>query len=467
MQGEIVRVRIDATHAPSEITRLRADVALPTTVPTAALIPDIIRIFGIDIADYPLAQWQLRTSTATGEALPAGSTLAETSVSHGDLLVLSNDPGPTPAPRLYDAADALAENSSGIGIVDGFVGRTTALAATGAFSAAMLTMSRTDYVLAAAICFVTAVALFAGVRVAITRSAAPATVSALVCQAITVSITCAIALPGIDPFALFGTWEPSAAAAGTLLAIGIALFLLRPDHAVFPGYARVFATFGSGSIAAGLALGCYPVALTLLESPSRAAAAVVAVATVALLLSPTAAISLAGIRVPRIPAAGEPFDEPSTVENKADAPVRAGWYLDGFTLVLAPAMAVSTIFVLFAAPHGAPLWQLALGATVAVFAAVHSRGHARILPAAAAALSAVSVLLAIAAHQFGTGNWHVPTAIAVPLLAATLLVAIPSDQISPVTRRIAEFVEAIAIAIVFPLVAVLIGIPELISGAFQ
>ena len=62
MLGELIRVRIDAAHMPEDTNRAHADLALPTNVAIAALVPDILQIFDIDIADFPLAQWQLRTA---------------------------------------------------------------------------------------------------------------------------------------------------------------------------------------------------------------------------------------------------------------------------------------------------------------------------------------------------------------------------------------------------------------------
>ena len=70
MLGELIRVRIDAAHMPEDANRAHADLALPTNVAIAALVPDILQIFDIDIADFPLAQWQLRPCPNLGSSMP-------------------------------------------------------------------------------------------------------------------------------------------------------------------------------------------------------------------------------------------------------------------------------------------------------------------------------------------------------------------------------------------------------------
>ena len=91
---------------------------------------------------------------------------------------------------------------------------------------------------------------------------------------------------------------------------------------------------------------------------------------------------------------------------------------------------------------------------------MHSRGHARYTPAAASAAAAVILTLVIAGQQWLAGNWILSATLVGPLLAATGLAAVPSGRISPSARRLAEIFEAVAIALVFPLAAILMELPQ-------
>nr|WP_120491034.1 type VII secretion integral membrane protein EccD [Corynebacterium lactis] len=460
MQGELLRVRIDALHTPTDEPLPRVDIALPTSVETAALIPDILDVFGIDIADYPLAQWQLRTGT--GSVVPAESTLRESAIAPGALLLLTNDPGPIPAPRLFDVADQMADALAGIGIVDGFIGRAVAMLGTVAVALSMLILSGTDHALAAAVCFVAAGGVAAGLRLAVDKKASPKTVTTLLAQIAVLAVACAICFVGVPPWQLHSRWEPAAATAVTLEVIGIALLVATP----LQNYARAMKTVGASASATGLVASAYAAGIAGLGQEVPAAGITAAASLIGLLVAPAVAVSAAGIRVPRIPAAGEPFEIDDRVAAPETAPENAGWLFDGFAGTSAIALAAATAGALLGAgPEWT--WPMALAAASVVFLAVHSRGHARSFPAGATAVSSAAIAVSIAVHQFGQGHWYVSVALIAPMLAGTALTALDASRVSPTARRAAEFVEAIAIAAILPAAAIIAGVPELVAGAFQ
>lgn len=459
MLGELIRVRIDAVHVPSRASRAHADVALPTGVAVAALLPDILRIFDIDVADFPMAQWQLRT--ATGRVLHADDTLAETNIYPGERLEVINDPGPVPMPKIFDAADAITDTTytDGIGVADLLVGCVAALAATIAVAAASLSLSDTDAILGAAVSFIALLAIAGGLRLALTRQARTAIVLTLQIQLLILTVSTTLGFVGLELSRTLAEWPPTAAIATGLAVVGLALTLVGTTS-------RVTATVGAASLASAVTVGSYSGALAFFRDPTQAAAIAVAVAVLAILLAPAIAIKGAGIRVPRVPAAGESFDDAIAPEIPSHAPRRAGWLLDGILVAGATALGSFTLLALLSGQPGSP-WPLALAAAVIVFGFIHSRGQARKVASTAAALAGLAVAVTIGIQQWFQGNWPVSATIVVPLLAATALAAFPATRISPTTRRIAELTEACSIAAIMPLVAIIADLPEFVSGVFQ
>lgn len=466
MLGELVRVRIDAAHIPNQAKCTRADAALPTGVAIATLIPDILAIFDIDIADYPLAQWQLCTSS--GRVLRADDTLAQANIAHGERLVISNDPGPVPTPRVFDAADAITDTTytDGIGDADTAIGCVAALAATIAVAVASISLSNTDTTLGAALSFVTLMGIAGGLRVALVRQARSAIVLTLSTQLVVLTTSSALCFTGLEPALVLTEWPPSAAVAAGLTVLGLALVLAGAPTRGTSSSARITSTVGAIGIVGAVSCGCYSYAISLFGNPAQAGAFAVAVSVLLVLLAPAIAIKAAGIRVPRIPAAGESFDDCSIAEIPESAPRRAGWLFDGLIAAGTVSLGVFTLVCLLC-DDSRSHWTLSLGMAVVVFGLIHSRGQARKIAQFASALTSLSVALAIGALQWFDGTWPVAAVIVVPLLAGTALEALPTRRISPTTRRIAELTEACSIAAILPLVAIIADLPAFIAGVLQ
>lgn len=92
MTASMIRVRVD--FLPGQGPSRRADLLVPAEVPVAALLPELVDVFGS--APDPGASWRVR--------LPGGSVadpetgLADAGVVDGDRLVIADDPGPAPPP---------------------------------------------------------------------------------------------------------------------------------------------------------------------------------------------------------------------------------------------------------------------------------------------------------------------------------------------------------------------------------
>ncbi|HYH32420.1 MAG TPA: EsaB/YukD family protein, partial [Pseudonocardia sp.] len=84
----------------------RVDVALPTDVPVAELVPMLLELVGEPVFGLRPEPWRL--SGAVGGPLPPGATLAQLSVPDGELLRLAPDAPPPPPPVFDDPVDALA-----------------------------------------------------------------------------------------------------------------------------------------------------------------------------------------------------------------------------------------------------------------------------------------------------------------------------------------------------------------------
>lgn len=452
MQGQLLRVRIDAVHTPS-VSRHSIDIALPTTAAIATLIPEIVELFGLHTADYPLASWRLRT--VGGSDLDPEDTLLSAQVSPGAHLILSDDPGNPAPPRHFDAADRIASHSDGVGVIDTPLGCLSALAATLTFIWGLQSLIITDYLLAAALGFLALLALAGGLRIAVHRDASAGVLTTLVVQIFLCATTTAMCFVATSP-------QQALTSPPLLSALAALYFTLGLGHLLIGHHStgrRVLATAGSLFIALALGAATLAAGLTVLGQPLPAAALLIVVAVLTMLLSPNLAVTIAGIRVPKIPAAGEPFDQGPEPITPPTATATAGWLLDGFLTGGAIALATGTL-ISITAETTTNWWAIGLAAAVIAFTLVHSRGHARYTPAAASAAAAVILTLVIAGQQWLAGNWILSATLVGPLLAATGLAAVPSGRISPSARRLAEIFEAVAIALVFPLAAILMELPQ-------
>lgn len=451
-----IRVRVD--FLPPDGGARRADLVVPADAPVAEVLPELLDVFGGTPA--PGAAWRLRLPDGWDADPELG--LAGAGVRAGDRLRIVDDPGPVPAALVTDIADALAGSVPGVGVADGWAGRAAMVAGALAVAAAGLHMSATDAVLAAGVLGACAAACAFGLRVALRRGAAAPTVLLAALLLIGVSAAAGAAVTGVGPAGAFGDWRFTAGLVPGMAVASVAVFLLRPARRTMAG---ATATAGAGGVGATVFTGI-AAAVTWAAGPVPAAATVLAAAVVALTMAPGLCVAAAGVRVPRIPAAGEPFPEdPDPTAPVAVIAHRAGRLLDGAVVAAAAFMAASGVALLVAAD--ASWTSPALVAAVAVVCAIQSRGHAREVPSGALTLAATALLKALAWAQWDVGRWPVALVIVAPVLAGAALPAIPASRVSPTARRALELVEAVALAVSLPLAAVVAGLPDVVGGLLR
>ncbi|MFD0775711.1 EsaB/YukD family protein, partial [Streptomonospora algeriensis] len=97
----------------------RVDAVLPAQEPIGALMPEVLKLLG-DQARNPALPMHL--ATASGVHLDSDSTLADRSISDGDVLRLMRVDEPVPAPVVHEVPDAVGD------VLDGDLGRWNAAA---------------------------------------------------------------------------------------------------------------------------------------------------------------------------------------------------------------------------------------------------------------------------------------------------------------------------------------------------
>jgi type VII secretion integral membrane protein EccD len=219
-----------------------------------------------------------------------------------------------------------------------------------------------------------------------------------------------------------------------------------------------------------------PAALaTLLWDPNpRVTGALLAtVAVLVVYLSPRATIALAKLPVPRVPTAGEPLDDIETQggttvegvsaigkqvipteEGVTERVRRANDYLTGI-LVAATVTAVLGCYLAVDVSNGF-FWQgTAFAAVVAVVLCLRGRSHHDLVQSATLVGGGMTIAFTtIGKTATFLESLRLESALA--LVALTALVVLcglvaPRREFSPVQRRLVEYLELLAIGLVFPL----------------
>ncbi|WP_295627489.1 type VII secretion integral membrane protein EccD [uncultured Corynebacterium sp.] len=450
----MIRVRVD--FLPAGGAGRRADLLLPGETSVAEVVPELVDVFGA--AASPGASWRLRLPDGTVADPESG--LAAAGIRDGDRLTVVDDPGPAPAPMVVDVADVLADDSPGVGVADAAIGRWVAAAATVVAVAGAMRMAAHDAVLAAGMAGIAALVAAAGLRIALRRHGSAPTAFVLSCQVLVVSASSGAALTGVAVTDAVADWRFTAGAVPGPALASAALLVLRPAA---PGVRAAVTAAGAAGVALSVATGVFAAALFGYGEALPAAAVTVAVAVVGLVVAPGLGVAAAGVRVPRIPAAGEPFpDDPDPADPVDVVAHRAGRLLDG--AIAGTAIALVGAAAVIAASGRVGRWEIGLLVAVTVLCLIQSRGHARVVPSGALAATAAAVVLMLAAVAWHVGRWPVAALLVAPLLAGTAVTAIPGTRVTPTTRRILELVEAVAIAVSLPLAAAVADVPDLVAG---
>jgi type VII secretion integral membrane protein EccD len=426
--------------------RHRVDVALPADVPVAELVPMVLELLGEPERGRAGLPRPWRLSGVVGGPLPAAATLGELGVLDGELLRIGPAAPVPAAPVFDDPVDALAAGAR-VAVAREHRFETAAALVVVVASAALLAAAGPGSVAAALLAGAAAVAALTGAAKLVQREGAD--------RAVTHALARSLALGGVAVAAAAG-WNalPSAPVTGPLMAAAVAAGI------VAAGAQLVLRVVAPTLVAAGLVAVVTAVAVMAVRlgaSPVAAATAAASAAIVGTPLLPRAAIRLAGLPRPVVPADGSELTGDDAQLSAAELAERgdlARGYLAG---LVGGASVIAAAGALVAASGGGWSGPVFAGIT-AVVLLLRARGYTDPAPArtalAAGVVTAVGLAFAVAAPAFSAA----PAACVVLLLgAATGVVALDAAArgrrvaLSPVARRSIDLTEGVLVAASVPL----------------
>lgn len=428
-----VRVHVGAFHR-------EVDLAVPGDSSLAEILDEVL---GLTNAPRISRPWE--AGTLAGQPVDQAVSLRESGLDHGSVLVLS-PAGDRHPPVVRDAAEALVETTGTVSVRG--VSTLTGIAGAVAFSICLLGSPLRDQ-LPAAVLFALATSACLAVLIWCRRIQALAVPTVLLAAAGGTSSV----LDGLRPEPPDLAWALSAAigsAAVTLLLLGV-IGVVKT---------RLTATLGTLLLLLGVTASC----LAATGTATGAAAGVVVAAILMLLLAPTAAIQLAGLKVPPLPSAGQDLrvaDRPDPdIDDRARRATRLHeGILLGISLGLLPALLTVAL-----SGGGFPLGLCATAAGSLLLHAARHRSPVATWALFSAGITALTgmVLAAIlgAGHpaQLLTAGLAAAAMLSAPLWAARI------PHLEPTTVVWLERAESLAIAATLPLAAHLMGVFAAIRG---
>ncbi|MET7768268.1 type VII secretion integral membrane protein EccD [Nocardia sp. NPDC005366] len=450
----------------------QVDVVLPTAIPIANFIPDVVALIASrnpDLSEHddngPLAAQHWTLSRLGRGAIDPGRTLTEAEVFDGELLVLRAVDS-VEAPALFDdVIDAVARltessfrgwTSESAGLA-GLAGAVAAVACAGLLL--LVAAAHGSGALAAAAGLGIGLLTLIGAGLVARMYAAPSPAGALgLCGLLLIGSGAAALVPGPagSPHVLLGC-------SATLLPAVIALRVIGGRPTVFATVVTV-AVFG---IAAAGTSTLWDVA------PYKTATATVVAALLAITLAPRLAVAAAALPVPPVPTAGGVIDprdhEPRpTIEGigaigATAIPSAAGLglrsrlandYQSGMTIGIVVVTVCATIMTVAGA--SGHRWQAdALAGAVGIVLTRRGRSFSDLTQAATLVAGGFAVLIPTAA-LVGIGVPDATPAAAGALLVIAALamligVAGPNLDVSPVVQRAGEVLEYFMICVIGPL----------------
>ncbi|MYR07531.1 type VII secretion integral membrane protein EccD [Gordonia sp. SID5947] len=448
------------------------DVALPSSVPVAALLPDLVALIESrnprrhkdnPADDDKREHWTL--SKVGRDPIESHRTLHEAQILDGDLLILKSVVSrETPAlfDDVIDAVGRLNESrfTSWSARSARIMGYVVAMVASVA-AALILLMSRgqADNVLPGAISVVLAIGFIVAATIVVRyyRDEGTATVLSFCAQPLVFAGAMLLTPHG------FGAPHLTFACAASLVSAVIVYRVTTVGPMMHS--AILFASIG-GLIAAG--------EVTLFGSDvAKVGAAMAALSVLCVLLAPRFTIGLARLPLPPVPTSGGPIDPidaevrptiegvgaigamalPSAAALERRA-YTANQYLTGIVLGIAVLAGVGAL--LAADPLNGFDWRTtALAIIVAVVLALRGRAHSDVAQTAIlVATGAIVFALLMAGLAVGDLTWMYIAfgcVLALALLAILTGVVAPQQEFSPVMKRTGEILEYILVGIIAPL----------------
>ncbi|WP_169332162.1 type VII secretion integral membrane protein EccD [Corynebacterium lubricantis] len=410
-----------------------ADMALPSSSTFNELLPELAVLLELPESDQP---WEF--ASVAGAVFDADTPLHSHGIRDGQIVVLHPKTSSAP-PVVRDAAESL-------------VARAHSLAETRG-------LDTVASVIGIAACTIVA-ASFMAVPFALAGAAIVATLLAVFTRRQAFSVG-AILAGGAAP----GLWvasasdSPTSLGMGLLVAIGSSSVLLFGARIANMVSSRVTATLS----AVFLVIGSGVVGLWLPGDAAPAAVSIL-IALLLVMVAPGLGTRLSGLKIPRVPTAGEELpdatDHQPDVDERAEA---AKLIADG--LLLGTSLGLLPALVLLA--HTGGVWEWALLMCTAGALAVHGSRHH--FPIPRVALTATVLLALVAASVAITTSDAHPVFIALTLVITAIPITSPLwskyvSELEPTTVVWFERAEQAAIIAVIPLAMQAAGLFVLIRG---
>ncbi|MGH3916301.1 MAG: type VII secretion integral membrane protein EccD [Pseudonocardiaceae bacterium] len=443
--------------------RTRIDVALPSDVAVADLLPMVLKMAGETAPDGGSRHGGWCLAKLGGTAMAPDHTLGTLGVMDGDLLQLRRRSDNPPPPLFDDVVEAIAASAP-----DSYrpwterTARTLGMVAGGL---ALLACAVTLFLAGPGL----GVVLLSGIG-AVATLAAGAVIARVYGETAT-GVLVAAASPPLGFVSGLYLVPSSVAGQDPLSALGAANLLLGCTLALVLAAASIM-VIGSGitpfvAVATAAALGTLAsLAATLIDSQLAAgiAAGIAAVALGAISVLPRLTIQLARLPLPQVPGSAEDLQEDTSFPDYGAIERRAGLAHEFMTGMIIGSGAVAAIGAVVAATGGA--FGIALGAVVAAVLLLRARSYANGSQAIALLISGMATTAGLLVGWMTTAA---PTTrlllvfgslLVLAALALVLGVIFPRRRFSPVMRRSVDVAEAILIASVLPLA---LGVMDLYS----
>jgi type VII secretion integral membrane protein EccD len=429
--------------------RTRIDVALPSDVAVADLLPMVLKMAGESTPDGGSGHGGWCLARLGEAAIAPDYTLGSLGVVDGDLLQLRRRSENPPPPLFDDVVEAVAAAAP-----DSYRPWTENTARTLGMVAAGLALLACSVVLFFAGPGIGAGVLGAG---AATVTLAAGTVIARVYREKTAGVV--VAAAGLPLGFVGGLYlVPSdlgppnllLACSVTMLFAAAAVMLLGAGITPFVAAATAAALGAVGALTGTLLGG-----ILVYQPAQSTAAGLAAVALGAISLLPRLTILLARLPLPPVPGSAQDLQEDGGLPDYAAIERRAGLAHEYMTGMIIGSGAVAAVAAVVAATGGA--FGVALAAVVSAVLLLRARSYANGSQAIALLVSGMLTAaglvasLMTAATPYGTTLLVFGGLFVLAVLALVLGVVFPRRRFSPVLRRSVDVAEAILIASVLPL----------------
>ena len=450
--GSTVRPAAVFSRVTVVAPRTRIDVALPSDVAVADLLPMVLDMAREAAPDGGAAHGGWCLARLGDAAIDPSRTLGSLGIIDGDLLQLRPRAENPPPPLFDDVADAIA-----VAAPDTFRPWTEATARLlGRVAGGLALVTAAGAVLRAGSGPAAAVVAGAG---AVAAVAAGAVIARIYRDVVTGVLVAAGGLPLAFVGGLYTV--PGAVGRPSFLLAAVLTLVFAAGSIMMIG--RGITTFVAFATAAALGSGAFLVATLLVGHPAAgiaAGAATVAIGGISLL--PRLTIQLAKLPLPQVPGNAEDlqadtgFPDYAAIERRAATDDHAGQVL------VRDAGAVAALGAVIAATGGT--FGVIFAVVVTTVLLLRARSYANgsqaiaLLAAGMAAAVGLVLLLIMAASPFVLLLFVFGGLIGGAVLAMVLGVVFPTRRFSPPLRRSVDIAEAILIASALPLALAVMGL---------